>query len=181
MEIRSHLNVTGKALLQWLLAQMLESLCVALLWLAGLLILRVPWAPFWALLAAGFSLIPHIGGILSLIGPFLALVVHRAPWEHLMYLLFIYVAVMMVDGFVLQPILLRRMSKVPVWASIIVPLVLGYFLSFWGVILSAPLLAIFFALRTHRKEMKEPPPVEVIPPEVGSHRRSAENPPIIEG
>ena len=173
--------MTGKAIRQWLLSQLMESVCVALLWLAGLLMLGVPWAPFWAFLAAIFVVIPHIGGVLTLIGPFLALVIHRAPWEHMLYLLLIYVAVMMIDGFILQPILMRRMSKVPVWASILVPLVLGYFFSFWGVLLSAPLLSVFFALRTHRKELKELPPVEVIPPAIGSHRRPVENPPIIEG
>ena len=39
---------------------------------------------------------------------------------------------------------MRRAAKVPVWASLVVPLVMGFFFQFWGVLLSAPLLAVFY-------------------------------------
>jgi predicted PurR-regulated permease PerM len=182
MEMRSHLRITRRALGKWLLAQAVESGCVALLWLVGLMALNVHWAPFWALLAGFFQWIPHVGGVLSLIGPLLATLLAGARWETALYLLGLYVVIMLVDGLILQPLLMRRLSKVPLWASIVVPLVLGYFLNFWGIVLSAPLLAVFYAVRSHRRETSElPPPVEVIPPLIGSHRRTAAQPPVIEG
>jgi len=56
-----------------------------------------------------------------------------------------------VDGLVLQPYLMRRTARVPIWASILTPIVLGLFLSFWGVLLAAPILAIIYAYRSRNK------------------------------
>lgn len=182
MQINGHVRVTGRALKRWFIAQCIDSLCVAGLWLAGLLILGVHWAPFWALLAAAFHFIPSIGGLLSLLGPVAATLLEGNGWQGLLHLLILHAIVMVVDGLILQPTLMRRTSKVPIWASILVPLVLGFFFNFWGVLLSAPLLAVFYALRTHRRELKELPAVQIIPPAEGSHRRSrTDQPPIIEG
>jgi predicted PurR-regulated permease PerM len=36
---------------------------------------------------------------------------------------------------------------VPIWASILVPIVLGIVIPFWGVLLAPPLLAILYAFR----------------------------------
>src|ERR1700760_4682541 len=112
MDVRSHLHVTRRALGQWLLAQAIDSLCVGLLWLIGLVALNVPWAPVWAILAAGFQFVSHVGGPLSWIGPPLAVVVEGARWENALYLLVLYVIIMMIDGLLLQPLLHRRLSRV---------------------------------------------------------------------
>jgi predicted PurR-regulated permease PerM len=181
MQVRSHVQITGGALKRWFIAQCIDSLCVALMWLAGLLVLRVPWAPLWAILAAGFHFIPHVGGPLALLGPMVATLLAGRGLRSSLYLLGLYVVIMVVDGFVLQPILMRRAAKVPVWATIVVPLVMGFFFQFWGVLLSAPLLAVFYALRAHRRQLRElPPPIEVIPPAISSHRRPEAQPPVIE-
>jgi predicted PurR-regulated permease PerM len=182
MSVQAHFQITGRALKRWFIAQCVDSALVGLLWLAGLLILGVPWAPLWALLAMLFQFIPHIGGVLTLLGPLGATLLAGKGGEGALYLLGLYAVVMVVDGLLIQPILLRRASKVPVWASILVPLIMGYFFSFWGVLASAPLLAIFFALKSHRREMRELPPVEVIPPDISEPHRDRSVPPtVIEG
>lgn len=183
MAVSGHIQITGRALKRWFIAQCIDSVCVGLMWLAGLLILGVPWAPLWAFLAACFHVIPHVGGVLALLGPMVATLIEGNGWEGALYLLFLYVIVMVVDGFVLQPALMRRTSKVPVWASIVVPLVLGYFFQFWGILLSAPILAVFYALKAHRRESRQlPPRVEVIPPAVAATRRvRTVQPPVIDG
>ena len=53
----------------------------------------------------------------------------------------------MLDGLVLQPLIMKRSAKVPIWASLIVPIVLSLMLGFWGLLLAAPLLAVIFAYR----------------------------------
>ena len=47
---------------------MLRSLAVGALWWVGLEYLHVPWAPFWAILAAGLQFIPHFGPVLAFMG-----------------------------------------------------------------------------------------------------------------
>ncbi len=134
----------------WLIAQTLDSLAAGVLWLTGLWILHVPWAPLWAVLAAGFHFIPHFGPMLALIGPAIAAGV-SGGWERLLYVMILYAVVAVTEGLLIQPYFLKRTARVPLWASILVPIVLGLFFSFWGVLLAAPLLALVYAYRTKAK------------------------------
>jgi predicted PurR-regulated permease PerM len=152
MDLREHLHITGSALKSWMVAQIQDSLAVGMLWFIGLNVLHVPWAPFWAVLAAVLQLVPHFGPVLSMIGPALAATFRWGDWEHPLYVLILYAAVVVVDGFLLQPYIMRRTARVPMWASIVVPIVLAIFLPFWGVLLAAPLLAVVFAYKSRRKQ-----------------------------
>jgi predicted PurR-regulated permease PerM len=147
MEARDHLQITGGALKSWLVAQFKDAVAVALLWLAGLSALGVPWAPLWAGLAFLFQFMPQIGGVLAMIGPVLAAMVKWQDWEHLVYVLILYAAIAMLDGFFLQPYIMKRTSRVPIWASLLAPIVLGIVIPFWGVLLAPPLLAIVYAYK----------------------------------
>src|ERR1041384_5053854 len=69
MEVHSHIKTAGGAIKQWFIATTQDALAVGAIWLVGLLIIGVPWAPFWAFLGAAFQFIPGIGAILALIGP----------------------------------------------------------------------------------------------------------------
>jgi predicted PurR-regulated permease PerM len=147
MDFGEHLHITGSALKNWFIAQVQDSIAVGILWLIGLYILRVPWAPLWALLAMILQVVPHLGPVLSLIGPVLAATFHWFDWEHPLYVLILYAVVVVIDGLLLQPYIMRRTAKIPIWASILTPLVLAFFLPLWGVLLSAPLLAILYAYK----------------------------------
>ncbi len=147
MDFRDHLRTTGSALQRWFIAQSYDSLAVGLLWLVGLLILRVPFAPFWALLGGALQFIPNIGPVLALIGPAVVGGI-SGGWYRLLYVLILYVVIVVIDGLFLQPYIMKRQNRVPIWASIVTPLVLGFFFNFWGVLASAPLLAIVYAYRS---------------------------------
>jgi predicted PurR-regulated permease PerM len=148
-----HFSLTANALKGWFIAQTKDSAVVALLWLVGLLILGVPLAPLWAVLAFFLQYIPNFGPVLTLVGPMVAEGIEGllgGDWMKLLYVMILYAVVAALDGLVLQPYIMKRTVKVPVWASIIAPIVMGMLLGFWGVLLSAPLLAILFAYRRHR-------------------------------
>ena len=145
-----HLRITASALKRWAIAQLQDSLAVGLLWLLGLSILRVPWAPLWALLAATLQIIPHFGPILGLLGPVLAAALRWQDWQHPLYVVILYAVIVVVDGFLLQPYIMRRVAQVPMWASILVPLVLGFAIPFWGFLLAPPLLAVVYAFKARR-------------------------------
>jgi predicted PurR-regulated permease PerM len=147
MDLDQHARITGGALKNWIIAQAQDSLAVGSLWLIGLYVLKVPWAPFWALLAALLQFVPHLGAVLGMVGPVLAAAVHWGDWEHPLYVLILYAIIVVVDGFFLQPYIMKRVAEVPIWASILGPIVLGILIPFWGVLLAPPLLAVIYAYR----------------------------------
>jgi len=149
---RDHFRITGAALKRWLIAQTQDAAAVAVLWLAGLLIIGVPWAPLWAVIGFFCQYVPNIGAVFALLGPASAGLV-SGGFIRLAYVLILYAVIVVVDGLVLQPYLLKRTARVPIWASILTPLVFGLLLGFWGVLLAAPLLAVIYTYRTLR-----PPP-----------------------
>lgn len=147
MTFGEHARITGNALKNWAIAQLQDSVAVAILWWVGLTVLRVPWAPVWAILAAIFQIVPHIGPVLSLLGPVLAAWIHWGSAMHSLYVLILYAIIVVVDGFLLQPYIMKRAARVPIWASILTPVVLGILLPFWGVLIAAPLLAVVYAYK----------------------------------
>lgn len=135
------------------------------MWLVALLIVGVPWAPFWALLAVVFQFVPNFGPVLSLIGPSLALLFKGAGWEQFLWLGVGFTIISVVDGLILQPYLMKRQNRVPIWASILAPVVLGLVIPFWGVLLAPPLLAVVYAHRAKNKEAVQSGQGIVLPPE----------------
>lgn len=150
MPAADHFRITASALKHWAVAQFQDSIAVGALWLLGLWIIGVPWAPLWAVLAAALQIIPHFGPILGLLGPVLAAALRWQDWQHPFYVLILYAGIVVVDGFLLQPHIMRRVARVPMWASILVPIVLGFVIPFWGFLLAPPLLAIIYAFKAKR-------------------------------
>ena len=155
MQFTRHVNLTADALKRWFIAQCYDSLAVGALWLIGLWYLHVPLAPFWAVLAAGLQFIPHFGPVLAFFGPAVA-ALFSDGLEGLLCVLILYGVVIITDGLVLQPIIMRRTARVPIWASLIVPILLSLFFGFWGWLLAAPLLAVIFAYRAFMKSKASP-------------------------
>ena len=140
-------RTAGTALANWWRAATLEGLCVGILWWIGLALIHVPFAPLWAMIAALAAFIPHFGGVLSLIGPVLAVLFSGRDLERLGLVLGLYAVIVVLDQLLIQPLLLNKTTRVPVWASILVPIALGVIIPFWGVLLAPPLLAIVYAFR----------------------------------
>jgi predicted PurR-regulated permease PerM len=145
-----HLRTAGTALVNWWRAVTIEGLCVAVLWLIGLLLLHVPLAPVWALVAGLMTLVPNFGGIIALLGPAFSILVSEPSMYRLCILLGIYAVIVVIDQLLLQPLIMKRVTRVPVWASILAPIVLGIVIPFWGILLAPPLLAIVYAFRRPR-------------------------------
>jgi predicted PurR-regulated permease PerM len=101
----------------------------------------------WAVLGAILQFIPHFGPVLSLLGPVLSAAISWHDLRHPFYVLLLYAGIVIVDGFLLQPYLMKRTARVPIWASILVPIILGFLIPFWGVLLAPPLLAVVYAYR----------------------------------
>src|SRR5205823_13110801 len=146
MDWKQHARTTGTALKNRFVAHCYDSLCVAAMWLIGLLIIGVPLAPLWAVLAGMLQFIPNFGAMISVIGPAIAGALSEDSMRFF-YVLMLFAVIMVVDGLFLQPYLMRRTAKVPFWASLVVPVVMGIIIPFWGVLLAPPLLAVFYAFK----------------------------------
>jgi predicted PurR-regulated permease PerM len=189
LDIRIHARTAGTALLNWWRAVSLEALCVAILWWIGLALLRVPLAPLWALIGGLMTFVPNFGGVITVIFPVMTILLSGKDLERLAFVLGLYAVIVVIDQLVLQPWLLKRTSRVPVWASIFVPILLGIVIPFWGVLLGPPLLAIIYAFWSPRPRvppqaqpaqtgwpvppsrpfpMQEPARPEILPPEQNS-------------
>lgn len=152
MNLEDHLRLTHGALRNWLIAQCQDSLAVGAMWYIGLRALGVPLAPLWAGLAAVLQFVPHLGPALGMVAPTVTAALHFADWKHPLFVLMLYAAIVMVDGLALQPVLMKRTAKVPIWASILAPIVLAFVLPFWGVFLAPPLLAVIYAYKRHLEQ-----------------------------
>ena len=148
MQFSRHISITGGALKRWFIAQCYNSLAIGALWWVGLWYLHVPFAPFWAILAAVFQFIPHFGPVLAFFGPAIAALIDSG-FEGFLYVLILYGVIIVVDGLLLQPVIMRRTARVPIWASLIVPILLSLIFGFWGLLLAAPLLAVIYAYRAY--------------------------------
>ena len=123
---------------------------MGLLWWVGLALLHVPLAPLWALIAAFASYIPTFGGVIAVISPVLAVAVSGHDLYRLALVLGLYAVIVVIEQLLLQPLLLHRVTRVPIWASILAPIALGIVIPFWGVLLAPPLLAVVYAFRRPR-------------------------------
>jgi predicted PurR-regulated permease PerM len=172
MPVREHVVITGTALKNWFVAQLYDSLCVGAMWFIGLLIvLRISfgWALFLGFFGFVFQMIPHFGPVMTLVFMSIAGLISGGfeRWEPMAYTAILYAVIVFIDGLFLQPLLMRRKTKIPIWATILTPLVLGFVLPLWGVLLAPPLLAVIYAYRDRRRE----PQVEIIPPGTLPQRR----------
>ena len=163
MRFSRHISITGDALKRWFIAQCYNSLAIGALWWVGLWYLHVPFAPFWAVLAAFFQFIPHFGPVLAFFGPAVA-ALFSDGLEGVLYVLILYGIVIVTDGLLLQPLIMRRTARVPIWASLMVPILLSLFFGFWGLLLAAPLLAVIFAYRAYGKSRGQPAIPRQTPP-----------------
>lgn len=144
---QNSLKTAGTALANWWRAVTLEGLCVAVLWLIGLLLLHVPLAPMWALIAGLMILVPNFGGVIALCGPVFSVLLTGKDMYRLGFVLGLYALIVVIDQLLLQPLLMKRVTRVPIWASILVPIALGIVIPFWGILLAPPLLAVIYAFR----------------------------------
>ena len=156
MEWLDHIRTAGTALKHWFLALCLDAVCVAAIWLVGLLLIKVPLAPLWAVLAGLLQFIPNFGPMVSIIGPALSAAL-SSDHMRFFYVLILFAIVMVVDGFLLQPFFMKRTAKVPFFVSLIAPIVLGIIIPFWGVLLAPPLLAVIYAFKQRKHPLESPP------------------------
>ena len=121
MDFGDHFRVTGGALKNWFVAQLQDSLAVGLLWLIWPAHSQSARRSVVGIAGRAFQFVPQIGAVLGVIGPALTAMFKWGDWEHPLYVLMLYAVIAIVDGFLLQPYIMKRTARVPIWASILAP------------------------------------------------------------
>ena len=134
---RNILRIVERVLGRYIRAQILLGIIVGVLVFIGLLILRMPFAPVLAVLAAGTEVIPilgpWIGGITAVI-----LTLAAAP-DKVLWVAVLFAAVQILENALLVPRIQSAFLNIHP-ALVIFLLVIGaYIFGFWGLVLAVPL------------------------------------------
>lgn len=148
----------GAALGGWFRATLLDAAIIGVMWLVGLLWIGVPFAPLWALLGALFQFVPGVGAVLGVCGPVVAAAfsTNDNDFSKVWWVLGLYAVIAITDGVLIQPLLLKRQTRVPWWAALLGPILGGILLPPWGALLAPPILAVVFAFRRPRSPQTQP-------------------------
>jgi predicted PurR-regulated permease PerM len=127
-------------------AKVVEALIVGITVWITLLIMRVPQAAALAFIALILNPIPYLGPALSTIPPVLS--AFTVSWQLALAAFIAMTIIQLLDGNVLQPILLARGVAVHPVTVLVSLLVGGALLNFWGLVLSIPIAAFLQLLYT---------------------------------
>ncbi len=124
----------------WLMGKALSMIVVGVMTAIGLWLLGVPLAASLALIAGALAFIPNFGPILSLIPAVLV-----ASMESLSlagYVVVLYIAIQMVENYLITPLIQEQNVDLPPVAIIIGQIVMGILSGLIGVMLATPILAL---------------------------------------
>jgi predicted PurR-regulated permease PerM len=130
----------GTTLRLWMLGQLVPMVVITIITWIGLWLLKIPMAGTLAILAGLFNFIPNFGPLFSLV-PATLLALTVSP-EKALYVVGLYMAAQTLEGYVLTPLVQKRMVLLPPALTIAVQVLLGILVGGLGVALAAPLTAV---------------------------------------
>lgn len=142
----------GSSLAAYASAILKNALITTLLFMAGFAVAGVPWWFLTGAVCGILNLVPSLGPILSLALGLYVQFLGSESWTDLLWVGGVWLAIQILDGFVLSP---RAAGKAGVnpWMSIVLVLVAGFVFGPLGMLLAVPvaavMLIVFRAVRTH--------------------------------
>jgi predicted PurR-regulated permease PerM len=141
---RAVLDAIGHALRWWLIGRVFSMAVVAAGTALGLYLLGVPLAITLGLIAGLLDFVPNIGPILAIV-PAALVALLQSPLQ-VLYVVLLYVAVQLVEGYLLTPLVQRYTVALPPVLTIVGVVLLGVLLGGLGLVLAAPLTIVLFIL-----------------------------------
>jgi predicted PurR-regulated permease PerM len=140
-------------------SQLIIAAIDTVLYSAGFAIARVPWWPLFGLIGGCCSFVPGIGSLIPLTLVGITMLLADRGWTNLAIAFGTWLAVQVLEGFVLQPLLLSKplgLRILPVFLALLVgSLLFGPV----GFVLAVPVLAVANVFwRYFRDRDLEPPP-----------------------
>lgn len=141
---REVLHAIGTTLRWWLIGKGLSMVLVGVAAFIGLLALNVPLAAALALIAALLDFIPNVGPILAVV-PAALFALLQGPTQ-VAYVVGLYAAIQVIEGYLLTPLIEQRTVSVPPALSLTAMLVAALLFGWLGLLLAAPATAALLVL-----------------------------------
>lgn len=141
---REVVHVLRYTLWGWLKGTLLAMAVIGTLTSIGLMIIGVPLTLLLGFFAGLMEFIPNIGPFIAGL-PAVLLAVVDDPSKGLSVVLF-FVALQSLEGYVLTPMVQKRIIDMPPVLTIMGQVILGLIAGFWGLLLAVPLVAVTMVL-----------------------------------
>lgn len=138
------LDATHDALEHWLLGKLIAMVIIGVASTIGLMILGIPLALTFGILAGLLSFIPNFGPVLSALPPMLLALAtdpQKALWVAVLYM-----GIQAVESYLITPMIQQRAVDLPPVAIILAQIFLGVLFGFLGLLVATPLMAVVLVL-----------------------------------
>lgn len=130
----------------WLLGQVLLMIIIGVTTTVGLWIIGIPLALTLGLMAGILEMIPYIGAWIAAV-PAALIALLKGP-HYLVYVLFLYLFLHCLEGYILLPLIQRRSVHLPPALTLVAQVLMGNLLGFVGIFVAAPFtVAIMILLK----------------------------------
>lgn len=137
--IREALHEMARALRWWLLGRLISMAVIAVMTGLGLWLIGVRLAFTLGLLAGTLSFVPYLGSISSAIPAVLIALTQSTAM--VFYVIVLYVVVHIAEGYILVPLMQKKMVHLPPALTLSMQAILGTLLGVVGIALATPLTA----------------------------------------
>ncbi len=143
---RAVLTALGETLRSWLLAQMLTMAVLGALSAFGLSLLSVPYALTFGMFTGLAAIVPFFGTLVSTLVPALFVLGGPGGAVGALFVVLLGVAVHLIEGNVVAPIIMQRGVHLPPVFSIMAVLIAGTLLGPLGLLIAVPALCVVMVL-----------------------------------
>lgn len=134
----------GSVLRWWMLGQLVDMVVVAVLASVGLALLHVPLALALGVLAGLLTFIPYVGAFIAAVpGLVVAMTVGLST---VVWVIVIYLGCHMIEGYVVSPLVTRRMVHLPPAVTVFSMAIFGVIYGGFGVVIATPITAAALVL-----------------------------------
>ncbi len=153
-QVNEIVSQTKTVIQQYLLGLVIETVIIAILQIATLLILGIEYAILLGIIGALLNLIPYIGGLVAVALPMMVALVTKESGWYALYVLAIYYVIQLIDNNYIVPKIVASKVKINALFSIIAILVGNALWGIPGMFLSIPILAIVKLICDHIEPLK---------------------------
>lgn len=145
---RATLADLGNTIRAWVWAQLLAMSVLAMLTVAGLMLLRVPYALAFGVFTGVVAVVPFFGSMVSTLLPAL-FVLANTGWVHGLAVALLGVAVHLLEANVVAPLIFQERIRLPPVLTILSVLVMATLIGVLGLVIAVPLLAAAMVVTRH--------------------------------